>query len=147
MRFTPQRIYVASSWRNKYQPSVVETLRYLGHEVYDFRNPEGRTGFSWSDIDKNWGQWSTQQYRDALHHPIAERGFQSDCAGMCWADICLLVLPCGRSAHVEAGVMKGLGKAVFVYSPEQQEPELMYNLFDYLLADEQELKRFFFCTD
>lgn len=34
------RIYVASSWRNTHQPEVVAKLRELGHEVYDFREPE-----------------------------------------------------------------------------------------------------------
>lgn len=34
------RIYVASSWRNKYQPEVVAALRKAGHKVYDFRNPK-----------------------------------------------------------------------------------------------------------
>ena len=32
------RIYVASSWRDPYQPEVVAALREAGHEVYDFRN-------------------------------------------------------------------------------------------------------------
>ena len=27
------RIYVASSWRNPYQPAAVAALRSLGHEV------------------------------------------------------------------------------------------------------------------
>ena len=48
------KIYVASSWRNEYQQEVVKVLRELGHEVYDFKNPEGRTGFQWSAIDKDW---------------------------------------------------------------------------------------------
>lgn len=30
-----RRIYVASSWRNTYQPGVVAALREAGHEVYD----------------------------------------------------------------------------------------------------------------
>lgn len=33
------KIYVASSWRNTYYPSVVSALRDAGHDVYDFRNP------------------------------------------------------------------------------------------------------------
>jgi len=33
------KFYVASNWRNQYQPRVVELLRLMGHEVYDFRNP------------------------------------------------------------------------------------------------------------
>jgi len=44
------RIYVASSWRNPYQPEVVAALRKAGHEVYDFRNPEDNPGgFHWAD--------------------------------------------------------------------------------------------------
>ena len=38
------KIYVASSWRNKYQPEVVAALRKAGHEVYDFRNPKDNPG-------------------------------------------------------------------------------------------------------
>ena len=34
------KIYVASSWRNPYQPEVVAALKKAGHEVYDFRNPK-----------------------------------------------------------------------------------------------------------
>ncbi len=50
------KIYVASSWRNKYYPEVVEALRAAGHEVYDFRNPpHGGAGFHWTDIDENAG--------------------------------------------------------------------------------------------
>ena len=33
------KIYVASSWRNVFQQDVVNILRDLGHEVYDFKNP------------------------------------------------------------------------------------------------------------
>ena len=33
------KTYVASSWRNSHQQSVVHVLRTAGHEVYDFRNP------------------------------------------------------------------------------------------------------------
>lgn len=33
------KIYVASSWRNKYYPEIVAKLRMMGYEVYDFRNP------------------------------------------------------------------------------------------------------------
>ncbi len=38
------KIYVASSWRNKYQPEVVAALRKAGHKVYDFRNPKDNPG-------------------------------------------------------------------------------------------------------
>ncbi|MDR0413200.1 MAG: hypothetical protein LBH61_05315 [Dysgonamonadaceae bacterium] len=124
------KIYVASSWRNQYQGEVVRFLRENGHEVYDFKFPKGKEGFQWSKIDENWQYWTTEQFRQAINHPIAEEGFKSDFDAMKWADICVLVLPCGRSAHSEAGWMKGAGKKVIVYQIWEQEPELMYKLFD-----------------
>ncbi len=125
------RIYVASSWRNKFYPDVVKRLREEGHEVYDFRNPpHGGHGFRWTEIDANALEWSFNQYSGGLHHPLAERQFAADLEAMEWADTCVLVLPCGRSAHTEAGWFAGAGKRVIAYIPEMVEPELMYKLFD-----------------
>jgi hypothetical protein len=125
------RIYVASSWRNKFYPDVVKRLREEGHEVYDFRNPpHGGHGFRWTEIDANALEWSFNQYSEGLHHPLAERQFAADLEAMEWADTCVLVLPCGRSAHTEAGWFAGAGKRVIAYIPEMVEPELMYKLFD-----------------
>lgn len=125
------RIYVASSWRNRFYPAVVEALRADGHEVYDFRNPpHGGNGFRWTDIDEKALNWSFEEYAQGLHHPEAERQFKADLEALEWADTCVLVLPSGRSAHTEAGWMAGAGRRVFVYIPEMQEPELMYKLFD-----------------
>ncbi len=125
------KIYVASSWRNDIQPEVVEALMNAGHEVYDFRNPNAENkGFSWADIDENWENWDTDQYVEALNHPKAEEGFKLDFNAMAWAECCVIILPCGRSAHTEGGWMKGAGKKVFVFQPTKQEPELMYKIFD-----------------
>jgi len=135
-----KKIYVASSWRNEYHENVVFILKCKGHEVYDFKNPEPENnGFSWSEIDKNWKEWSPIQFKKALENPLAEKGFILDLNAMKWANICILVLPCGRSAHTEAGWMKGQGKKVFVYSPEKQEPELMYKIYDNIYTNINDL--------
>ena len=124
------KIYLASSWRNPYQPLVVKALREAGHEVYDFRNPSnGDEGFKWKNVDGLWEKWSNDDYINALNHPVAERGFKNDFDAMVWADVCILLLPCGRSAHSEAGWMQGAGKPTYVILIEKQEPELMYKLF------------------
>ena len=125
------KIYVASSWRNPIQQDVVGHLREAGHEVYDFRNPgPGEKGFAWSEIDPEWQTWCVREFSQALKHPIAEHGFKRDLVAMLWADACVLVMPCGRSAHIEAGWFTGQGKPTIIYSPEsiQAEPELMYKL-------------------
>ena len=134
------RIYVASSWRNPYFPEVVNRLREAGHEVYDFRNPpHGGAGFHWTDIDPDAPAWTYAQYAEGLHHPLAERQFQADIDALTWADTCVLVLPCGRSAHTEAGWMAGAGKRVIAYIPEMVEPELMYKLFAGVAGSLEEL--------
>ena len=135
-----RRIYVASSWRNPRQPGVVQVLRRAGHEVYDFRNPrEGDFGFQWSAIDPNWQQWSPASFRAALSHPIAEAGFLSDWMAMEWADTGVLVLPCGRSAHLEGGYFPGAGKELYILLAPNQEPELMYRMATRICVDLPEL--------
>jgi len=125
------KVYVASSWRNKYQPDVVCDLQGAGFEVYDFRNPEeGNHGFHWSEIDPDWKNWTISQYMDALKHPVAEKGFTLDFDALKAADVCVLVLPCGRSAHLEAGYFVGSRKPLLIYCPERIEPELMYKMAD-----------------
>lgn len=124
------KLYVASSWRNSYQPAVVWDLRDAGHEVYDFRKPApDSNGFSWSEIDPHWQKWTPERFVKNLSGEIAERGFRHDYEAMKNADACVLVLPCGRSAHLEAGWFTGKGKPLFVLMPpDGQEPELMYLL-------------------
>lgn len=141
------KIYVASSWRNKYYPEVVTKLREAGHEVYDFRNPpHGGNGFRWTDIDENAPNWTFEQYAEGLNHPLAERQFATDLDALKAADTCVLVLPCGRSAHTEAGWMAGAGKRVIVYIPEMIEPELMYKLFDQVVDNLDKLVYYFDMT-
>lgn len=133
-------IYVASSWRNEYYTEVVLKLREAGFDVYDFRNPpSGDPGFKWGSIDPNFMDWTPSQYRDMLHHPKAERQFHNDIEAMEACDACVLVLPCGRSAHTEAGWFAGKGKRVLAYIPKKQEPELMYKLFDDVCCSIKEL--------
>lgn len=124
-----ERVYVASSWRNTYQQEVVKRLRDAGYDVYDFKNPRpGDNGFHWSEIDPTWKEWMPQQFINGLNHSIAQRGFNSDMTALASCEICVLVLPSGRSAHIEAGYAAGAGKKVFVLIPEKIEPELMYKM-------------------
>ena len=135
-----RKIYVASSWRNAYYSEVVQRLREAGHEVYDFRNPpSGDVGFKWSSISENYMAWTPEEYREQLKHPKAVRQFRNDIEAMKSCDACVLVLPCVRSAHTEAGWFAGRGKTVVVLIPERQEPELMYRLFDGVCCTMEEL--------
>ncbi len=126
-------IYVASSWRNEQQPHVVERLRAEGHDVYDFRYPvEGNDGFAWAAIDEGWESWTMDKYFDALNTGVAMKGFAYDMDALQACDVLVLVLPCGRSAHLEAGYAVADNKLVAILFDEMAEPELMYNMVDCL---------------
>lgn len=133
-------IYVASSWRNAYQPIVVDLLRGRGHDVYDFRNPApGDNSFHWSEIDENWLRWTPEEYRKALQDTLAVEGFKKDHDAMLRSSLGVLVLPSGRSAHIEFGWLLGRGAKGIIYIPEPCEPELMYKLAHRIVIEGTEL--------
>jgi hypothetical protein len=139
------RIYVASSWRCQYQPEAVAKLRALGYEVYDFRGSgtgwgevEGADGgFHWSEVDPNWQSWpeDVPRYLRGLQHPRAIEGFNRDMDALKRADVCLLVNPCGQSAHAELGWASGAGKLTAAWCPAIREPDLMLKMAGHITSD------------
>lgn len=122
-------VYVASSWRNTFQPTVVKALRAEGHAVYDFRNPSPEDhGFSWRQVSTHDKLTDPRSFRDeVLTHPVAKEGFRKDMSHLERADATVLVLPCGRSAHLELGYATGSGQRTIVLLDDPlSEPELMY---------------------
>lgn len=129
-----RKIYVASSWRNNMQPMIVSMLHAVpSFEVYDFKDADG---FHWSDVaGPDWVNAGPEEYLSFVDHPIAEKGFQRDMDAMEWADTFVLVLPCGRSAHLEAGWAVGRGKeTAILLSEDNFEAELMYRMVDHMVA-------------
>jgi hypothetical protein len=118
------KIYVASSWKNGEYFELLRTLRGKGYEPLDWREK----GFGWNQVTGTpAGEMTPQQYRDeVLTHPRACEGFANDHDKMMDADACILLLPCGRSAHLEAGWFWGQGKPLHIFIPVFDTPELMY---------------------
>jgi hypothetical protein len=135
------KVYVASSWRNDYQPAVVAALRQDGHEVYDFKDSEG---FHWEEVDPEWKDWPNDipKYLDGLNHPAALRGFRRDMLALRDADVCVYVMPCGVSASWEAGYAVGAGKLVVVFVPGVREPDLMVKMADVVTDDLRVVRQF-----
>ena len=136
-----RKIYVASSWRNPNHNGLVTHLKQKGHEVLDYRRGKG---FKWEEISPNWEDWIPDEYREGLTHRLAEKGFDRDYGDMKKANTCILVLPSGRSSHIEAGWFTGQGKPTAIFIPGQyewreMEPELMYKLADRVILGRKEL--------
>lgn len=139
----PGYVYVASSWKCRIQPAIIHVLKVAGIDHYDFRNPENGTGFSWREVMSETivGELvDDDAFVDALAHPRSQQGFNSDFAAMQRADTFVLVLPCGRSAHLELGWAVGQGKrtAILLDGPRVT-PELMYLMVDYIATDVHDL--------
>ncbi len=129
------KVYVASSWRNAHYVEVIGDLRRAGHTVWDWRNPPtGGTGFRWQDAGmddyKSGDKIEPAIWRKLLDSQAASAGYASDLAGMHWCDVGVLLHPCGRSAHLEAGWIAGRGKKVHVLALEEVEPDLMVLLLN-----------------
>lgn len=146
------RIYLASSWRNRHYEKVLGMLREAGHEVYDFKNPapEDR-GFSWSDVGLKTTEAAfgigeaavdLSELETALAHPRAQSSYLSDFMAIKSANVLVLLLPCGKSAHWELGAAAALGKVTVVCTPpgEGLQPELMY-MASHLCSHDQLLTR------
>lgn len=146
-----RRIYVASSSRNTRFDRVVTVLRAAGFDAYDFKHPihPDERGFAWSDTgllhaapvaDPGAPELSnTDEFLEALEHESAITTFDRDFAAMHAADTVVLVLPCGRSAHLELGWAIGAGKRTAVLLDDPCVPELMYRAVDCLARTTEEL--------
>ncbi len=126
------KIYVATSWKNPHYDTIVTALRLYGHRVHDWRSPPtGGAGFGWSQVsDMNPEHCSLTELQEAYDSPIAQQGFASDMLGLFWCEACVLLLPSGNSAHIEAGYAKGAGKLLYVLRPEPTKADLMHLMAD-----------------
>lgn len=133
------KIYVASSWKNTHYKATCDLLREAGHEILDWQ----QDGFAWSQVDPDHAMiGEAHKFRDIiLKHPRAIEGFRNDHKKMMEADMCVLLQPCGRSAHLEAGWFIGSEKPVVVYIPPNayDGPDLMLLLAFSICISPEEL--------
>lgn len=118
-------IYLASSRRNTHFDSMLRTLRGFGFEVYNFK--DANAAFAWESCGVGSSmQWDPSTRRQALRSEEACDAFANDRNAIEDCDALVMVMPCGRSAHLELGYAAGIGRPVFVYDPAgNEEPELM----------------------
>lgn len=76
-----------------------------------------------------------------LENPSVRTIFEHDIEGEKNSDNFLLVLPAGKSAHIEAGIAYGLGKKCYAIG-EYDVTDSLYLIFDKIFKDENELKSF-----
>jgi len=138
-----KKIYIASSWKNVVQVrALANTLRQCGFEVDDFTDDStGRYVFHYSEIG-NLYQIDPISF---LEDSRSQRAYQEDKKMIDWADAVVMVMPAGRSSHLEAGYAKGQGKVLIIYWPTclpKGEFDVMYGFADLLTKNLDEVVDF-----
>lgn len=120
-------IYVIGSLRNPRVPEVANELRATGRDIFDdWYAPGPNTDDFW----KKYEQARGRSFREALGGLHAENAFRFDHRNLLAADAAVLVLPAGKSAHMELGWLAGKGKLTFILIDDPERWDLMYRLAD-----------------
>ena len=122
------RIYLASSWKNDlYVIVLAKGLRKNGLEVYCFAElGQGQHVFQWANVTNPDDDGIT-----ALKTEDSIKAYRVDKWFLDWAQCCVLLNPCGRDAHLEAGYIKGKGGRLFIVGDfPKGEFSNMYHLAD-----------------
>ena len=130
------KIYIASSWKN--EQAVLYLAKYLrdrGYEVDAFADTStGRYVFNISEI----GNPKKIDTREFMGDKRTIKAFYEDKKWLDWCDCCLMVLPAGKSTHLEGGYAKGRGKKLIIFAMRgfvKGEFDVMYKFADVYTDD------------
>lgn len=134
-------IYLIGSLRNPKIPLVANTLREAGHDVFDDWYSAGeRADDYWKEYEAVRGR----SYAEAIAGRMAEHVFGFDYRHLQRCRVAVLVLPGGKSAHMEFGWCIGQMKRCYVLfeeEPDKDRWDLMYKLAQGVVFDVDELVR------
>ena len=117
-------LYLVGSLRNTNVPLVGDKLREAGFEAFDqwySAGPEADDHFKQYHIDRG------NSYEESLKSYAAKHIFSFDKFHLDRCDAAVLILPAGRSCHIELGYTIGKGKPAYVLlDNEEGRWDLMY---------------------
>jgi hypothetical protein len=136
-------IYLIGSLRNGEIPRIAQQLRAEGFHVFDDWHCPG------PEADEFWHSYEVargRSYKEALDAPHAWNVYEYDKRHLQISDAAVMVMPAGRSGHIELGFMAGIGKKTYIlFDKEPERWDIMYRFADQVCysVDElvEELKR------
>ena len=134
------KFFVAGRTRNKENIlKICKIFEELNISHYCFlKNEESHKEAGLDINDKNLADtFESLKLEDSKVKTI----FEHDLNGEKNSDNLLLVLPAGKSAHIEAGIAYGLGKKCYAIG-QYDVTDSLYLIFDKIFEDENELKDF-----
>ena len=129
-------IYLIGSLRNPEVPSIAQTLRGRGFEVFDDWYAAGpEADDKWRDYEKGRGH----SYLEALAGLAAEHVFFFDLEHLDRSKEVVLVLPAGKSGHLELGYALGRGKPGYILLDNPERWDVMYRFAKLVTTDLEEI--------
>lgn len=116
-------IYLIGSLRNEKIVEVGNAIRALGIEAFDDWSAPG------PEADDYWKKYSEargQTYFQALGSWAARHVFEFDKSHLDRCDASLLILPAGKSCHLEFGYTRGRGKPGWIIMDNPERWDVMY---------------------
>lgn len=133
------KIYLASSWRNA--STLKHYIRYFrkqpNFKVDCFCDQEGgRTGFNIAEelAKAGYSPWAVNPITAFDHPAVADKfriAFAEDKKWLDWCECCIMMMPCGKSAHLEGRYIKGQGKLLFLYWMDEPLPGEFDNMYQF----------------
>jgi nucleoside 2-deoxyribosyltransferase len=105
------KIYLIGSLRSPRVPEVAAKLREAGHEVFDDWFAAG------PEADDYWQKYEMAKghnYKEALEGYAANHVYHYDRSHLDRNEMAILLLPAGKSGHLELGYMIGQGKPGYI---------------------------------
>lgn len=132
------KVYVIGSLRNDEVPHIASDLRTdLKCDVFDDWYAAGPEADDyWRDYEKRRGRSYIQALRGGRS---AEHVFGYDKHHLDTSDAVVLVLPAGKSGHLEAGYCIGRGKPVAILLDDPERWDVMYKFAGLVTDDYSEL--------
>lgn len=126
-------IYLIGSLRNSKIPEFAEELRAKGFEVFDDWYAAGPEA---DDYWQRYEQGRGRTYKEALAGLAAGHVFDFDRKHLFAADTGILMLPAGKSGHIELGIMVGQKKRTYILlDGEPERFDVMYRFTTGVFTD------------
>lgn len=129
--------YVIGSLRNPKVVEVGDALRSMGYDIFDEWQAAGPEADSyWQTYEQGRGH----TFEEALLGRAAQNVYHFDRAHLDLSDFAVLVLPAGKSGHLELGYMAGRNKRTYILlDGEPDRYDVMPNFADGVYTNIEEL--------
>lgn len=130
-------VYIIGSLRNEKIPLVGNLLRENGYDAFDDWYGAGH------EADDRWRDYENlrgRHHKDAMFGYAAKHTFAFDKHHLDRCDLAVLVMPAGKSGHLELGYFVGSGKPGFIcFESTPERFDVMHNFATDIFTSDEEM--------